>query len=211
MVLITQISLIEMVEMLIGTGETVGAVVIDEQGPEPNDPKFEMEKALLVWLVGHGCPAYIVEFQPNFSDGNLGPSTRRSIMDIVPRDTPVLIKDTINAFNSTNLHDLLRKRDIGYFVIMGRHTNCCVRMTSLGGAEELWPLNPGGDKPVGTPTLGAVGFGYIVLSADSICREDPAIWKDHMSVMFFERTGVEKRPPTPPPTLSAAPPPRSRS
>lgn len=203
MVLMTDVSLIEMVEMLTGMGETVGAVVIDEQGGESGDPKCKMQNALLTWLVDHGCPVYIVEFQPNYHHGQLAPPTRRSIMAIVPRDTPVLIKDTNNAFNSTNLHDLLKQRDIGYFVIMGLQTDCCVRMTALGGAEALWPIDPSNaEQLVGTPTLGAVGFGYIVLSSDSICRDDPATWKDHLSVMFFERTGLEKFPPPPPPPRS---------
>ncbi len=102
----------------------------------------------------------------------------------------ILWKKQPNAFENTNLDEILKAKQVKEVIVMGFRTNCCVRQTSIGSKKEDYP-----DYFV----PGAVQKGYGVKTNKLIVRDDkPANWVDADGVVFYTQL-AKKALPTPPP------------
>jgi nicotinamidase-related amidase len=102
-----------------------------------SSPKFEEN---IDWLVQAyrtaGLPViFVLHTDPD--DGFATDSPYFKLMDFLVRqeDEPLLIKNTRNAFTSTNLQDLLREKDVERLVITGIQTEQCCETTTRLAAD----------------------------------------------------------------------------
>ncbi|MFY9826519.1 MAG: cysteine hydrolase family protein [Thermoanaerobaculia bacterium] len=102
-----------------------------------SSPKFEEN---IDWLVQAyrtaGLPViFVLHTDPD--DGFTTDSPYFKLMDFLVRqeDEPLLIKNTRNAFTSTNLQDLLREKGVERLVITGIQTEQCCETTTRLAAD----------------------------------------------------------------------------
>jgi nicotinamidase-related amidase len=102
-----------------------------------SSPKFEEN---IDWLVQAyrtaGLPViFVLHTDPD--DGFAADSPYFKLMDFLVRreDEPLLIKNTRNAFTSTNLQELLREKGVERLVITGIQTEQCCETTTRLAAD----------------------------------------------------------------------------
>lgn len=157
----------------------VGVVLIDEQssGGSKVYPETSYQQKIIVHAKEKKYPIWVVELNPKRGEkANL--PTHSALRDMLPEGTPVVTKTKLNAFESTDLHDLLQAAKITAFAVMGYNTNCCVRMTVTGTTAS--------NSDVVT-AKGGIALGYLVLSCQEVLRGGEATWFDEPGVRFFEK------------------------
>ncbi|MBX3205717.1 MAG: isochorismatase family protein [Labilithrix sp.] len=177
---------------LAGRDITVGILVIDEpvtadrQDPMAVPHHIRNMQTVLVYAGWEQHPVWLVELSPGPVHS---PASRTMVRlrGMVPPSTPAVLKKRFNAFEGTNLLELLRAANVtSHLVVMGHEVNCCVKQTALGGRYKA-----------STPfEFGAVGLHYKVLTSDHVLSINgaptgpggaKADWADHADVEYFAR------------------------
>lgn len=158
----------------------VGVVLIDEQSTDgaKTYKETENQKKVILHAKQKPYPIWVVELNPKPGEKPNLP-THSALRDLLPEGTPVVTKTKMNAFESSNLHELLQAANITAFVVMGYETNCCIRMTATGTT---------GSKSTAVTSPGGTALGYIVMSCQEVLRGGEASWAEEPGVRFFERT-----------------------
>ena len=169
-------SLLAGMQKLTGEGHAIGVVVVDEQSQLGGGGFAETtaQQRLLAFANNMNYPVWLVELNPNPANANL--PTHTKLRGLLPPGTPVVTKQSLNAFSGTNLHALLQAANIDAFVLMGYNVNCCVKHTAVGGFT-----NPANKmvKP------GATQRGYMVLTCQAVLRGGVATWWQEPGVRFY--------------------------
>jgi hypothetical protein len=168
-----------------GTGIRQAVLLIDEQG----------EKIASAYLISYEKVLSLAKTLqlPIIFIGTITDSGR-GINDSLHRaasgaDLLMLWKKQPNAFEDTNLDEILKIKQVQDLVVMGFRTNCCVKETSIGSRKENQP-----DYFV----PGAVQKGYGAKTNHLIVRDNgPATWVDEPGVVFYTQLSA-KALPTPP-------------
>lgn len=114
------------------------------------------------WLVVYANDAHRPDdrelrvFPPHAMEGTVGAAV---VGALHPRVTDMVVgKRFYSAFTETDLEERLRSNDVGRLVLVGQHTDCCVRHTAYDAfcrgfdlvvcADATTVFEPGSDEPV---------------------------------------------------------------
>ncbi|MBX3264067.1 MAG: isochorismatase family protein [Labilithrix sp.] len=185
-------SMMARMAQLSGQGAAVGILVIDEPvSADREDPNAVPDhirdmQTVLVYAGWERHPVWLVELSPG-PEQNPTSRTMVRLRGMLPPSTPAVLKKRFNAFEGTNLRELLRAANVtSHLVVMGHEVNCCVKQTVIGGRY----------KPSTPFEFGAVGLEYTVLTSDRVLsiNGEPkgpggvkADWADHVAVEYYAR------------------------
>ena len=161
-------SLLVVMEATSTNGSKLAVLCVDEQGSSHNGTASQVK--VLRQARELKIPIWLIEFNPALGTPKYAECihhvTNTQIAQAAGEGARRLRKPYLNAFMGTTLQDELKEAGVETIVLMGQHTNSCVRSTAIGGTDE--------PRMKDVQTSGAVHRGFTVCTAlDIVVHEVP--------------------------------------